>query len=290
MKKSTGLFEYLMISPTALVLTVLSLFPLIFIIYYSFTDYYYLSLSDPKNIGIDNYIKLFSDRYFLQALYNTFIFTVVAVITEVFLGLMVAVLIDSIVKRQKFFRTVSLLPTLLPPVTVALVWQIMLANNDGLFNSILNILGFAGYNFLGEIDTAFWCILLIDIWQYSPFAFLLMYASLQGVPKGQYEAAAVDGANAFQRFIYITLPNISNGIALVAILRMIDSFRLFDKVNVLTKGGPANSTATISQYIYQNGVSSLRVGYASTASVVMTVMVLAMASIYIYRSFKTKKL
>ena len=159
-----------MISPTALVLTVLSLFPLIFIIYYSFTDYYYLSLSDPKNIGIDNYIKLFSDRYFLQALYNTFIFTVVAVITEVFLGLMIAVLIDSIVKRQKFFRTVSLLPTLLPPVTVALVWQIMLANNDGLFNSILNILGFAGYNFLGEIDTAFWCILLIDIWQYSPFA------------------------------------------------------------------------------------------------------------------------
>ena len=88
---------------------------------------------------------------------------------------MIAVLIDSIVKRQKFFRTVSLLPTLLPPVTVALVWQIMLANNDGLFNSILNILGFAGYNFLGEIDTAFWCILLIDIWQYSPFAFLFSF-------------------------------------------------------------------------------------------------------------------
>jgi multiple sugar transport system permease protein len=183
-------------------------------------------------------------------------------------------------------RTVSLLPTLLPPVTVALIWQIMFSNNYGIINKLLGEIGIDPVNWLMDVNTAFYAILVIDIWQYAPFAFLLIYASLQSVPQGQYEAAKIDGAGVLQQFVYVTLPNIANGVIMVVLLRTIDTFRLFDKVNILTKGGPANSTATITQYIYQYGVKGLKVGYGSAAALIMTVIVLILAGAYIKRSFK----
>lgn len=286
MKKKNTLFAYLMSSPTMLILLVLSIFPLLFVIYYSGTDYYYLSAGDPTFIGATNFKDLFEDVYFRQAVFNTVKFTVLAVILEVAVGLAMALLVFNIQKGQKIIRTTTLLPTLLPPVTVALIWQIMFSNNYGLFNSMLEKIGLGPYNWLMDVKTAFYAILVIDIWQYAPFVFLLLYAALQSVPQGQYEAAAIDGANAVQRFFHITIPNISKNIIMVVLLRVIDTFRLFDKVNILTKGGPSNSTATITQYIYQYGVKQLKVGYGSAASVVMTILVLILACGYIRQNFR----
>lgn len=273
-----------------LVLTVLSIFPLCFVIYYSLTDYYYLTTVPPKFVGLENYIKIFKDQYFVQALWNTLRFTILAVISEVILGLAVATLINSIKRHQKLIRTTTLLPTLLPPVTVALIWQIMFSNNYGLLNNLLESVGLAPVNWLMDVNTAFYAILVIDIWQYTPFAFLLLYAALQSVPQGQYEAAALDGAGAWKRFIYVTIPNISTNVIMVVLLRVIDTFRLFDKVNILTKGGPSNSTATITQYIYQYGVKMLKVGYGSSASIIMTILVLILAFGYIKKNFDRNKI
>ena len=286
MKKKNTLYAYLMSSPTMLLLTVLSIFPLGFVIWYSLTDYYYLTTTKPKFIGLQNFVQIFKDEYFVQALGNTLRFTVLAVLLEVALGLAVAVLINGIQKRQKLIRTTYMLPMLLPPVTVALVWQMMFSNNYGIINNILAFFKIAPVNWLMDVHTAFYAILVIDIWQYTPFAFLLMYAALQSVPQGQYEAAAIDGANSWQQFTRITVPNILKNIVMVVLLRVIDTFRLFDKVNILTKGGPSNSTATITQYIYQYGVKMLKVGYGSAASVIMTVIVLILAFGYIQQNFK----
>lgn len=272
-----------------LVLTVLSIFPLGFVLYYSLTDYYYLKPKATKFVGLQNFAKIFQDQYFQQALWNTLKFTLLAVLLEVVLGLAVAVLINGVQKGRKMIRTTTLLPTLLPPVTVALVWQMMFSNNYGIINNILNVFGISPVNWLLDVKTAFYAILVIDIWQYTPFAFLLLYAALQGVPRGQYEAAAIDGAGAWKRFVFVTLPNITKNIIMVVLLRVIDTFRLFDKVNILTKGGPANSTATITQYIYQYGVKNLKVGYASAASVIMTVIVLILAFGYIRQNFNRGK-
>lgn len=269
-----------------LMLTVLSLFPLLFVIFYSFYDYYYLSAADPVYIGLQNFKDLFADQYFRQALWNTVKFTVIAVFFEVLVGLGMALLINSVKRHQKLLRTVTLLPDLLPPVTVALMWQIMLSNNYGLFNNILGFFGLSPVNWLQDVKTAFTCIVVIDIWQYAPFVFLLLYAALQSVPQDQYEAAALDGANVWQRFTRITLPNISTNIIMVVLLRVIDTFRLFDKVNILTKGGPANSTATITQYIYQYVVKRSQIGYGSAATVIMTLIVLVLAFGYIRQNFK----
>ena len=289
MKKKNTLYAYLMSSPAMLVITVLSIFPLLFILWYSLTDYYYLSTRAPKFILFDNFVKLFKDQYFLQALGNTLRFTALAVFFEVLLGLAVAVLVKSARRAQKALRTMTLLPTLLPPVTVALIWQIMLSNNYGLLNNLLGLFGLSPVNWLMDVNTAFYAILVIDIWQYTPFAFLLLYAAMQGIPQGQYEAAAIDGAGKWSQFRFVTVPNIMRNIIMVSLLRVIDTFRLFDKVNILTKGGPANTTATITQYIYHNGVNMFKVGLASAASVVMTLIILTLAAGYIRQNFKARE-
>lgn len=281
MMNSKKIFTCKMLAPSTILLMALSIFPLIFIMYYSFTDYYFLDRAGVKFIGTENFKNIVNDTYFKQAVYNTVKFTILAVVSEITLGLMMALFINNLNKGKKTVRTLVLLPTLLPPVTVALVWQIMFSNNYGIINEFLRKLGISPVNWLMDVKTAFYSILTIDIWQYSPFVFLLIYAALQSVPKGQYEAAKIDGANPWHRFIYITIPNISKVIGMVVLLRTIDSIRLFDKVNILTKGGPANSTATITQYIYQYGVKGLKVGYGSAASLIMVMIVLVLAVFHI---------
>jgi multiple sugar transport system permease protein len=272
--------------PTVIILAFLTVFPLGYTIYYSFTNFNMLKPKTLKFIGLSNFEKILADPYFQQALLNTLKFMVLAVILETGIGLLVALLVNSLTKGQKLIRTLLLLPVVLPPVTVALIWRIMLSNNYGIINKLLELIGIAPVSWLNDVRTAFYCILVIDIWQYMPFAFLLIYASLQSVPESQYEAAQIDGANAFHRFWYITIPNIMGGIVLVILLRSIDSIRLFDKVNILTRGGPANTTATITQYIYNYGVGNYRIGFSSAGAIVMTLIVLLISSLYVKRAFQ----
>lgn len=275
-----------MTSPAILVMAAFTVFPLVFTLVYSFTDYYFLTRSAPKIVGLYNYIDLFDNVYFRQAIFNTVKFVILAVIAESTLGLFLAVFVNSFRAGSKVLRTVILLPVLMPPVTVALMWQTMLSNNYGIINQLLGLIGIAPVNWLMDIKTAFYAILVIDIWQYTPLAFLLIYASMQTIPLVQYEAARIDGAGFWVQFTKITLPNITAGLLMVVLMRTIDTFRLFDKVNILTKGGPANSTATMTQFIYQQGVRGLKVGYGSAASIIMTVLVLLFAISYVRKMLK----
>lgn len=213
---------------------------------------------------------------------------VLAVVFETVLGIGFAVLLDHFKKGIGFLRISILLPNLVPPVTTALVWQMMLSNHNGIINQLLSIFHIGPVNWLSDIKTAFYALLVIDIWQWTPFAFLLIYAALQGVPKTQYEASQIDGANGLKQFFYITVPHIFSAIMLVILLRTIDSLRLFDKVNILTKGGPANSTATITQYIYLHGVKNLKIGYGAAASMIMTLLVMGIAVIYVRKAFRNQ--
>lgn len=268
-------------------MTVLSIFPLFFTIKNSFTDYYLLSKTRSSFIGVRNYVNIFKDAYFQKSLWNTVKFTVLAVIAETLFGLVLALFVNSLQKGQHLVRTLLLLPMLVPTVTAALIWQTMFSNNNGIINQMLEFVKIAPVNWLMDVKTAFNAILIIDIWQYTPLSFLLIYAELQTVPQSQYEAADIDGASYWNKLIHIILPDISTGIGMVVLLRTIDTFRLFDKINILTRGGPANSTATISQYIYQYGTKNLQIGYSGAASVIMTAAVLILASTYLIKRFKT---
>lgn len=283
-KNNTG-FTYQLTGPTLLFLLVMTVYPVIFTLCYSFTDYNYLKGTHPFS-GLANYKALFQNLYFRQAVRNTVVFTVLAAGLEVGLGLLMALFVKSLKRGQKVIRTLLLLPYLLPAVTVALIWRMMLSPNYGIVTELFANLGLPVYNWFYDVKTAFGMLLLIDVWQNVPFAFLLIYAHLQGVPESQYQAASIDGAGALQRFWYITLPNIGNGIALCTMLRIIDTFRLFEKVNILTGGGPANTTTTITQFMYMYGVKTLKFGFACACAVVMTVFVLIMSSVYIRKAMK----
>lgn len=281
-KTNTG-FMYQLTGPTLLFLLVMTAYPVIFTLCYSFTDYNYLKGTHPFS-GLANYKALFQNMYFRQAVRNTIVFTVLAAGLEVGLGLLTALFVKSLKRGQKVVRTLLLLPYLLPAVTVALIWRMMLSPNYGIVTELFANLGLPVYNWFHDVKTAFGMLLLIDVWQNVPFAFLLIYAHLQGVPESQYQAASIDGAGALQRFWHITLPNIGNGIALCAMLRTIDTFRLFEKVNILTGGGPANTTTTITQFMYMYGVKTMKFGFASACAVVMTVFVLILSSVYIRKA------
>ena len=282
---ATNRFGIGMLTPTLIVLLVMTAYPLIFTFVYSFTDYNYLKGTENASFVLfDNYVSLFKNGYFQQAVWNTIKFTILAVVLEMALGLLIAVFVNSLKRGQKIMRPLLLLPYLLPSVTVALSWRMMLSANYGIINQFLKGLGLPVFNWFMDTKTAFGTILLIDVWQNVPFVFLLLYASLQSVSENQYEAARIDGAGFFQQFWYITLPNIKGSLALCALLRTIDTFRLFEKVNVLTGGGPAGTTTTITQFLYTYGIKSLDFGFGSAGAIVMTLLVLILSSFYIKRA------
>ena len=276
-----------MLTPTMIVLIVMTAYPLISTFVYSFTDYNYLKGADNAEfVMLENYTSLFSNGYFQQAVINTVVFTLLAVVLEMVFGLAIAIFVNSLKRGQKIMRTLLLLPYLLPAVTVALSWRMMLSANYGIINQFLESLGLPVFNWFMDTNTAFGTILLIDVWQNIPFVFLLLYASLQSVPESQYEAARIDGAGFLQQFRYITIPNIKSSLALCALLRTIDTFRLFEKVNVLTGGGPAGTTTTITQFLYTYGIKSLDFGFGSAGAIVMTILVLMLSSFYIKRAMQ----
>ena len=185
---ATNRFGIGMLTPTLIVLLVMTAYPLIFTFVYSFTDYNYLKGTENASFVLfDNYVSLFKNGYFQQAVWNTIKFTILAVVLEMALGLLIAVFVNSLKRGQKIMRTLLLLPYLLPAVTVALSWRMMLSANYGIINQFLKGLGLPVFNWFMDTKTAFGTILLIDVWQNVPFVFLLLYASLQSVSENQYE-------------------------------------------------------------------------------------------------------
>ena len=199
-------FPRAMITPTLIVLLVMTAYPLIFTLIYSFTDYNYLKgMDNAKFILFQNYASLIKNGYFRQALTNTVKFTLLAVGFEMIIGLLVALFVHSMRRGKKVMRTLLLLPYLLPTVTVALSWRLMLSVNYGIVNQFLTSLGLPVFNWFMDTRTAFGTILVIDVWQNAPFVFLLLYAALQSVPEDLYEAARIDGAGALQQFWFVNV-------------------------------------------------------------------------------------
>lgn len=281
-------FTNAMVWPALVILLLTSLLPIIYVLITSFTDMTLITMNrgGTQWVGFKNYINAITDPDFLQSIWVTVKFTLLAVVTETIFGTMLALYLHSSGKPSKLLRTLFLFPMLCPPITITLIWQTMFSNSYGILNQILGVFGIAPVNWLQDINAAFYAVLWVDIWQYAPFVFLLVYVALCQMPKDLLEAAALDGANGFRRLRYITLPYLAKPMTVVILLRLIDTFRLFDKVNVLTKGGPYNSTRTITMYIYQRGYNDMDIGVTSATSILMTVIILLIAFPYIRSSFK----
>lgn len=241
---------------------------------------------EPSFVGFQNYFELLKDTRFHHSLFISFFFMFVATIFEVILGTIIAVVMDRIIHGKGIFQGFILLPMFLNPVAVGTIWKILYEPSIGPLNYFLEILNLKKVNWLGTSKTAIWAILVADIWQWSPFIFLLVLSALQGIPKTIVEAARVDGASDIKIFFRITLPLISGTIFLSGLLRAMDAFRIFSKIYVMTGGGPGQATESASILVLRTAFRYFEVGYGASMTIIMLILLLMVYTVYLNQRYK----
>jgi multiple sugar transport system permease protein len=228
--------------------------------------------------GLDNYAKMGSDPRFWNSLLLTAIYTVSTVVLQVVLGLSLALLVLQIPKGQGLLRIAAILPIVLAPVVVGLFWRtLVLAPEFGLVDMVSRGLGLGSHNWLGDPQLALISVIAIHTWQWTPFAFLVLLATLSTLPPDVYEAARLDRAGSWQRFVHITLPLIRPAIVMVVILRAMTALSAFAAIFAATGGGPGSSTEILNLYAYRTSFTILNLGYGASLAVVLMALTLAIS-------------
>jgi multiple sugar transport system permease protein len=253
---------YLLISPTIAVLVTLSIYPLIYAIRVS------LQSNTASGWTTANFSRLASDQFFLSALGHTFVYAAVALTIEFLLGLGLALLLDRSLRGRSLFRALLLIPMMLPPVVVGVVWRLMFNSDFGAINGTLKAAGVSteALTWTASPQLALASVIAVDVWQWTPFMFLVLLAGLQAIPQEPYEAAMVDGSSWWQTFRHVTLPLLRPAILIALLLRTMDLLRVFDQIFILTEGGPGFATETVSLYIYRTAFRFFDFGYAAAMS------------------------
>lgn len=269
------------IAPAVLLLLSFMIIPFILTIYYSFTDYYMLMPESKQFVGLGNYIHLFNDPTFFKAAYNTFFFTVCVVPIQLGFAFLIALLINNISDKSKlkgYYKVAFFAPTVMSLTVISLLWTILLSDT-GLINQILMSIGIESQPFLTSSDQAMGVIIAISAWQGLGYQMIIFLAGLQGIPKSQYEAAELDNANSWQKFLNVTLPGIKSILILIFLTITIGATKLLIQPMVMTGGGPAQSTYTMVYYIFDTANNFRQVGIASAMSVLFTVVVILISII-----------
>ena len=265
------------LAPAGAALAVVTVYPLIYVFWLSLQNRS-LAVGEASFAGFHNYAAMWGDERFWNALYNTAYFTAVSVAAELALGVALAVLLDRAFPGKSALRAVIMIPWAIPTVVSARMWEWMYNADFGLFNYLLG----ADINWLGSPAWALNAAVFMDVWKTTPFVTLLVMAGLAGIPEDLYRAARVDGASQWMIFRRVTLPMLTPLLVVILIFRTIDSFRVFDAIYVLTGGGPANSTETLSIYAYKILFQTLRFGYGSAVSV-SVFMIVGLVTVFYVR-------
>jgi multiple sugar transport system permease protein len=243
---------------------------------------------DSAFVGFDNYIIMFKDSYFWEALGNTVLFVLISTPALIFVGLGVALLVNAGLKGTTFLRSVFFLPYVLSISVIASIWVFILQPYTGLLNTLLHKIGIVEEIFwLGDENLAWVSILLATIWWTVGFNMVLFLAGLQEIPDEYYEAAKMDGANLWKQFISITLPSLKGVMLLTVVLQTINSFKLFGQPYLMTNGGPGTETRALVQYIYEKGFIEQQMGVASSMSYVLFAITIVFAFIQ-FKFFQNK--
>jgi len=270
----------LMVLPTFIILLIISLVPLIYVLGISFTD---STISKPFNdfIWFENYKKALTDEVFGDSLVNTLVFAFVVTTIQTFLGFVLAFAMQRERKLSGVLRTLALLPLFTPPVAIAMIWRLIYDPNQGMLNYYLIKWGLvnAPVAFLGDKTLAFPSIMLADIWQWTPFCFLLCLAALQSLPRDPYEAAMVDGASAWYVFKRLTLPMVAPQVIVIFLFRFLIALKVFDLIYMLTFGGPGNTTQVASFYIYRVSFKQFQTGYGGALSILVLILISVLATL-----------
>ncbi len=270
-----------LVSPAVLLLLALNIFPIGFAVFISLRHWSLSSPNPPRFAGLFNYEELTWDDRFINALWVSATFILLAVLIELLLGFALAFVFNSKLRGLDTLRKLSLLPVMAMPLVVGLVWFYMLNENFGVVNWLATLFGSERLPFLTDKTLAMFSIVLADVWQWTPFVTLVIFAALQSLPEYVFEAGRMDGLTEREIFWRITLPLLRPAILVVLIIRAIDAFRMIELVFMMTKGGPGGSTEVLPWYIYTTGFLSLDLGYAGAMAVVMIIIVTLGAQVFV---------
>ena len=271
-------FALALLAPALLLLLLITTAPLVYLLWASVQQ---LDMSMPWMSGFSgmgNYAKMGGDPRFWNSLTLTVVYTASTVVLQVLVGLALALLVLQIPKGQGVFRVAAILPIVLAPVVVGLFWRtLVLAPDFGLVDLVTRALGLGSHNWLGDPQLALISVIAIHTWQWTPFAFLVLLATLATLPPDVYEAARLDRAGAWKRFRYITLPLIRPAIVMVIILRTMTALSAFAAIFAATGGGPGSSTEILNLYAYRTSFTELNIGYGASLATVLLALTLAVS-------------
>jgi multiple sugar transport system permease protein len=273
MKRSAWV-PWFYIGPAVLVMAVACLYPVISAFQLGFYDW---SMGTPwssaKWVGFDSFISAFSNPRVWSSLWTTLQFAAIAVTAEMVLGIALALALEHPVRGMSMFRTLFILPMMIAPIAVGLAWRYMFDAQFGFVNAVLALFGVAAKGWLSDPSLAFAAIVIADIWQWTPFVFIMMVAALANIDGAVMEATRIDGANWWQATFLVKLPMVMHVIAITLMMRLIDAFRVLEVIYVLTFGGPGDSTEILALHIYKTAFVGQQLGVASAISVLLLIVV-----------------
>lgn len=273
---------YAMVAPAALLLFLFLVIPVLLAFGLSFTNARLISPNPPRFLGLDNFIRAFTaDPTFLRSLLNTFLFAVVVVPVQAGLGLLMAVLVNQKLRGTTFFRIVYFIPVVTSIVVVSILWRFMY-QPDGIINSFIDTITFGawqGVAWLNNPSTALPAIIVLSIWQAVGFHMIIWLSGLQTIPEELYEAARMDGADGWQQFKNVTWPGLRPTMIFILVTITIAALGLFVQIDVMTQGGPVDSTTTIVYHAVRRGYREQQTGYGAAISLIFFVLVLIVAMI-----------
>jgi multiple sugar transport system permease protein len=290
-KKDRAL-SWVFLLPVIIILTIAAFIPLGYGFALSFYKYK-LNMPGmrPLFIGLENYVTMFKDELFIKSLTNNIFFAVLSVGSEVLVGVIVAMMLSEDSRLSKLMTTILLVPMIIAPVASGTLWRMMLDRTFGVVNYLMSFLNIPPVAWLASDKVAIYTIVFVDFWQFMPYVAVLILSSVKAIPDSFMDAARVDGASSLRLFFKVVLPLITPVIIIVAMVRFIDAFKVFDTIFVMTQGGPGSATEMLPTYIYRQGIKFFQVGYSSATAILFIIaMSLIAAAFNKLRSYQLRRL
>lgn len=268
-RKSDKVSTWLFLSPALIFLAITALFPLLYSLYLSFFKYKLnLPNQTPVFVGLENYIKMLTDSLLHTSTWNTILFAVISVALEVVLGLMLAMILCSDKMWARIVTSIFMIPMIMAPVAIGTMWRMMLDATTGVINYLLSFLGIGAIQWLSDPTMAKVSVLLVNVWQLTPWVAIICVAGLKALPGECIQAALVDGATPRQIFWKIVLPLVKPVLVIVIMMRFTDAFKVFDTIYTMTNGGPGTATEMLPNFIYKQGLKYYDAGYTAALAVI----------------------
>jgi multiple sugar transport system permease protein len=268
-------------TPALFLVAAVTAYPLVYSLIISFEDVRLARISRAEFVGLANYERLLGDGAFHHSLLLSLIYVACSVVGSLLLGFALALLMDRELRGMVLWRSLLIVPMVVTPVSIGLTWRMMFNDQIGIVNYVLGWLGLPRPLWIEAPDSALLSVILVDIWEWTPFMFLILLAGLRSLPQSPFESARVDGASAWQRLFYVTIPMMRPVITVAVLLRAVDAVRIFDQVFIMTRGGPAQATDLFSLFLYRTGFKHAYISYAAALSWVLLIILSVLLVLFV---------